>query len=67
VKNKMSKSDFLRLSSGAINGDGDLAPEFMEALYDRIIHNEIKMRDGDPLGGAGGCDGVGELQVAVPL
>ena len=39
MKNKMSKSDFLRLSSGAINGDGDLAPEFMEALYDRIIHN----------------------------
>ena len=47
VKNKMSKADFLRNNRG-INDGGDLAQEFMEALYDRIIHNEIKMKD-DPM------------------
>ncbi|EFN54845.1 hypothetical protein CHLNCDRAFT_35815 [Chlorella variabilis] len=47
VKNKMSKADFLRNNRG-INDGGDLAQECMEALYDRIIHNEIKMKD-DPM------------------
>ncbi len=35
-----------------INDGGDLPAEFMESLYDRIIHNEIKMKD-DPIGAVG--------------
>ena len=35
--------DFLRNNRG-INDGGDLDPEFMEALYLRIVHNEIKMK-----------------------
>jgi brefeldin A-inhibited guanine nucleotide-exchange protein len=51
VKNKMTKADFLRNNRG-INDGGDVAPEFMEALYDRIVHNEIKMK-GEGGGGGG--------------
>ena len=43
VKNKMSKEDFLRNNRG-INDGGDLPKEWMEALYDRIVKNEIKMQ-----------------------
>ncbi|PSC72251.1 brefeldin A-inhibited guanine nucleotide-exchange 2-like [Micractinium conductrix] len=50
VKNKMSKADFLRNNRG-INDGGDLPQDFMEAVYDRIIHNEIKMKDESLLGG----------------
>lgn len=50
VKNKMSKADFLRNNRG-INDGGDLPQEFMEALYDRIVTNEIKMKDESLLGG----------------
>jgi len=46
VKNKMTKADFLRNNRG-INDGGDLAGDFMESLYDRIINNEIKMKDLD--------------------
>ena len=52
VKNKMSKEAFLRNNRG-INDGGDLPAEFMSALYERIIHNEIKMKDEDPLGACG--------------
>lgn len=37
--------------------------EFMEALYDRIIHNEIKMKD-EGLPGLGGA-GAGAHQAAA--
>ena len=44
VKNKMTKEGFLKNNRG-INDGGDLGKEFMEALYDRIVNNEIKMND----------------------
>ena len=44
VKNKMTKEGFLKNNRG-INDGGDLDKEFMEALYDRIVTNEIKMSD----------------------
>ena len=44
VKNKMTKEGFLKNNRG-INDGGDLDKEFMEALYDRIVNNEIKMSD----------------------
>lgn len=52
VKVKMTKADFMRNNRG-INDGGDLQAEFMEALYDRIVNNEIKMKDepGEELGG----------------
>ena len=49
VKNKMSKEAFLRNNRG-INDGGDVPAEFMSALYDRIISNEIKMKDEAALG-----------------
>ncbi|KAK9829453.1 hypothetical protein WJX72_005963 [[Myrmecia] bisecta] len=44
VKVKMSKQDFLRNNRG-INDGGDLDEEYMTSLYDRIVNNEIKMKD----------------------
>lgn len=44
VKNKMTKEGFLKNNRG-INDGGDLDKQFMEALYDRIVTNEIKMND----------------------
>lgn len=35
--------DFLRNNRG-INDGGDLPQDFMEAVYDRIVNNEIKMK-----------------------
>ena len=35
--------DFLRNNRG-INDGGDLPVDFMEAVYDRIVNNEIKMK-----------------------
>jgi brefeldin A-inhibited guanine nucleotide-exchange protein len=55
VKNKMSKADFLRNNRG-INDGGDLPVEFMESLYDRIVHNEIKMKDEAGLAGGAAAD-----------
>ncbi|KAL4543975.1 hypothetical protein Ndes2437B_g01778 [Nannochloris sp. 'desiccata'] len=57
VKVKMSKSDFMRNNRG-INDGGDLPTDFMEAIYDRIVNNEIKMKDEPEEGLAnGGTDG----------
>ena len=49
----MSADDFLRNNRGIDDG-ADLDPEFMRALYDRIVTNEIKMKDEDDDGAAGG-------------
>eukprot|EP00250_Pteridium_aquilinum_P020997 c25007_g1_i1 orf=351-5705(+) len=46
VKNKMSKAEFLRNNRG-INDGKDIPEDFMEALYDRIVKNEIKLKE-DP-------------------
>jgi Sec7 domain len=35
--------DFLRNNRG-INDGGDLPQDYMEAVYDRIVNNEIKMK-----------------------
>ncbi|MCO5583638.1 hypothetical protein L7F22_037551 [Adiantum nelumboides] len=44
VKNKMSKAEFLRNNRG-INDGKDIPEEFMTALYDRIVKNEIKLKE----------------------
>eukprot|EP00252_Welwitschia_mirabilis_P000957 TRINITY_DN10944_c0_g1_i1.p1 TRINITY_DN10944_c0_g1~~TRINITY_DN10944_c0_g1_i1.p1 ORF type:complete len:1770 (+),score=306.81 TRINITY_DN10944_c0_g1_i1:196-5505(+) len=44
VKNKMSKADFIRNNRG-INDGKDLPEEYLGSLYDRIVKNEIKMKD----------------------
>ncbi|GAX80611.1 hypothetical protein CEUSTIGMA_g8046.t1 [Chlamydomonas eustigma] len=51
VKKKMSKEAFLKNNRG-INDGQDLPEDFMAALYDRIVNNEIKMKDDDMLGPA---------------
>ncbi len=52
--------DFLRNNRG-INDGGDLPVDFMEALYDRIIHNEIKMKD-DPIHAVGAAGQGAQVQ-----
>ncbi|KAJ1259956.1 hypothetical protein BS78_10G194900 [Paspalum vaginatum] len=42
VKNKMSKSDFMRNNRGIDDGK-DLPEDYLSALYDQIVNNEIKM------------------------
>ena len=55
VKVKMTKNDFMRNNRG-INDGGDLPVDFMEAIYDRIVNDEIKMKDepGENLARGGG-------------
>ena len=47
VKNKMTKEGFLRNNRGIDDG-ADLPKEHLENLYDRIVNNEIRMKDEDP-------------------
>jgi brefeldin A-inhibited guanine nucleotide-exchange protein len=42
VKNKMDADAFLKNNRG-INDGADLPADFMRALYDRIVNNEIKV------------------------
>nr|CAB3470896.1 unnamed protein product [Digitaria exilis] len=42
VKNKMSKEDFMRNNRGIDDGK-DLPEDYLSALYDQIVNNEIKM------------------------
>lgn len=51
VKNKMTKEEFLKNNKG-INDGSDLAPEYLSGIYDRILSNEIKMRDDSLLEGS---------------
>eukprot|EP00217_Crustomastix_stigmatica_P006110 CAMPEP_0183807166 /NCGR_PEP_ID=MMETSP0803_2-20130417/40777_1 /TAXON_ID=195967 /ORGANISM="Crustomastix stigmata, Strain CCMP3273" /LENGTH=1848 /DNA_ID=CAMNT_0026051939 /DNA_START=183 /DNA_END=5729 /DNA_ORIENTATION=+ len=53
VKNKMTKAEFLKNNRGIDDG-ADIDAEFMSALYDHIVNNEIKMKDPmvDSTGGA---------------
>lgn len=44
VKNKMSKADFIRNNRGIDDGK-DLPEDYLGSLYDRIVKNEIKMKD----------------------
>lgn len=43
VKDKMTKADFIRNNRGIDDGK-DLAEEYLGALYDQIVKNEIKMK-----------------------
>lgn len=47
VKNKMTKEGFLRNNKGIDDGQ-DLDPNHLSDLYDRIVNNEIRMKDEDP-------------------
>ncbi|MBW0468147.1 hypothetical protein O181_007862 [Austropuccinia psidii MF-1] len=44
VKNRMTKKEFLRNNRG-INQGSDLPEEYLSALYDEIIADEIRMKD----------------------
>eukprot|EP00198_Chlamydomonas_reinhardtii_P005607 XP_001694943.1 SEC7/BIG-like ARF-guanine nucleotide exchange factor [Chlamydomonas reinhardtii] len=62
VKNKMSKAAFLKNNRG-INDGADLPEDFMGALYDRIVTNEIKMNKDEAAGGAAAQQDTG---IAAP-
>ena len=47
VKNKMTKEGFTRNNRGIDDG-ADLPREHLEDLYDRIVNNEIRMKDENP-------------------
>ena len=59
VKNKMSKAGFLKNNRG-INDGSDLPEDFMGSLYDRIVSNEIKMKD-EANGGSAAAAAQGAL------
>ncbi|KAH9844154.1 uncharacterized protein C8Q71DRAFT_819716 [Rhodofomes roseus] len=44
VKRRMSLADFIKNNRG-INDDADLPEEFLSAIYDDIVSNEIRMKD----------------------
>ncbi|KDQ64470.1 hypothetical protein JAAARDRAFT_28101 [Jaapia argillacea MUCL 33604] len=44
VKNRMTKTDFIRNVRG-INDGGDLPEDFLTAVYNEIVSNEIRMKD----------------------
>ena len=44
VRRKMSKEDWLKNNRGLDDGK-DLPKEMLESIYDRITHNEIKLKD----------------------
>ncbi|KAI8592987.1 hypothetical protein BDZ88DRAFT_503867 [Geranomyces variabilis] len=48
VKNRMTKADFKKNNRGIDEGK-DVAPEFLEAIFDEINQNEIVMKDEQPL------------------
>ena len=71
VKKKMTKSDFVRNNRG-INDGADLPEAFLAALYDRIVGQEIRMKDDgdDVISGGGGAGrhvggGSGSLAAAA--
>lgn len=43
VKNKMTREGFIRNNQG-INDGADLPEEYLIAIFNRIVENEIKMR-----------------------
>ena len=47
VKHKMTKEGFLRNNRGIDDG-ADVPAAHLEELYDRIVSNEIRMKDDDP-------------------
>lgn len=44
VKKRMTKADFIKNNRG-INDSADLPEEFLSAIYDEIVSNEIRMKD----------------------
>jgi brefeldin A-inhibited guanine nucleotide-exchange protein len=44
VKARMSKTDFIKMNRG-INDGSDLPEEFLTAIFDDILSNEIRMKD----------------------
>eukprot|EP01103_Thecamoeba_quadrilineata_P010888 TRINITY_DN2474_c0_g1_i2.p1 TRINITY_DN2474_c0_g1~~TRINITY_DN2474_c0_g1_i2.p1 ORF type:complete len:480 (-),score=87.63 TRINITY_DN2474_c0_g1_i2:75-1514(-) len=48
VKKKMTKKEFVQNNRGIAAGK-DLPQEYLEGLYDKVIHNEIKLQNETPL------------------
>ncbi|CAI5506308.1 unnamed protein product [Closterium sp. Naga37s-1] len=53
VTAKMTKADFVRINS-SLEGEESASKELLEAIYDSIVSEEIKLRDDGGPGGAGG-------------
>ncbi|CAI7837978.1 unnamed protein product, partial [Closterium sp. NIES-53] len=53
VTAKMTKADFVRINS-SLEGEESAPKELLEAIYDSIVSEEIKLRDDGGPGGAGG-------------
>lgn len=64
VKVKMSKEGFLKNNRG-INDGADLAPDFMGSLYERIVNNEIKLKDGGGPGSGGTAASAGQYSYNI--
>lgn len=66
VKKKMTKADFIRNNRG-INDGADLPEQFLAALYDRIVGQEIRMKDDgdDVISGTAGRSAAGRSLAAA--
>ncbi|CAI5472045.1 unnamed protein product, partial [Closterium sp. Yama58-4] len=58
VTAKMTKADFVRINS-SLEGEESAPKELLEAIYDSIVSEEIKLRDDGGPGSAGGGGGAG--------
>ncbi|CAI5460230.1 unnamed protein product [Closterium sp. Yama58-4] len=58
VTAKMTKADFVRINS-SLEGEESAPKELLEAIYDSIVSEEIKLRDDGGPGGAGVGGGAG--------
>eukprot|EP00898_Chlorokybus_atmophyticus_P005745 jgi/Chlat1/6171/Chrsp41S05714 len=45
ITDRMNKADFVRMNSGEGGTDSEVPKEMLEDLYDRIVSEEIKMKD----------------------
>lgn len=66
VKQKMTKAEFIKNNRGIDDGS-DMPEELMGALYDRMLRNEIKMKEtrARPLRGRGRGRGSASASVGV--
>ncbi len=64
VKKKISKDDYIRMNRG-INDQKDLPREYLEAIYDQIALNEIRMNVATVQRSASSRQSIGKLLLTI--
>ena len=66
VKKKISKDDYIRMNRG-INDQKDLPREYLEAIYDQIALNEIRMNVATVQRSASSRQSIGKHLLTIDL